>query len=518
MLLVGWLLACGTEPASLARPALPSVPAVSPAPPTPGAPATPAVERPNFLVVDIDSLRADRLDAEVDGQAVMPNVRRLMERGTTFTHAIAQSGWTVPGLTSILTGRWPVAVNVGAEATPLLPKDARLFPEILSLYGYETTGVWGKGVESGFAELSRGFTTRLARDGALGQTADDLAAYAPWLTTNRREPFLLFLHEFDAHVPGPWFSAAHGHSLGSEGYTCPDGDLRPVFEGLLAQGVSREAAMAHALRHYDGVLHGYDALLGALLGRMDAAGLLAHTVVIVTSNHGEDFGEHGAGIKHGALYDTTLRVPFVVAGPGIRRGARIDLPVQGIDLSPTVLALAHVPAEREVNGVSLATILAGEAPAAALLDRPAFVFTNERNVAVRTPTRKLLLTDEPLEPDGPPPMPPGPPPSTGTPPPPGATPDAQGRRLPTAERAGVSRYELYDLVADPREQTDLYAPGAAADLLDALEAFRDARVAEGAASDTTRVDDTLRRDVQAHGYWEVAGGGATPPPARGAGQ
>ena len=156
------------------------------------------------------------------------------------------------------------------------------------------------------------------------------------------------------------------------------------------------------------MLHGYDALLGALLGRMDAAGLLAHTVVIVTSNHGEDFGEHGAGIKHGALYDTTLRVPFVVAGPGIRRGARIDLPVQGIDLSPTVLALAHVPAEREVNGVSLATILAGEAPAAALLDRPAFVFTNERNVAVRTPTRKLLLTDEPLEPDGPPPMPPGP--------------------------------------------------------------------------------------------------------------
>jgi arylsulfatase A-like enzyme len=425
-------------------------------------------------VIDIDSWRADRLDARYDGQPAMPNVAALMARGVTFRNAFAQSGWTMPALVAILTGRYPVAIDVTGASTAVLPSGARLFPEILDLYGYHTAIVWGPGVESGFPVLSRGAAwTRRRAAGIAGE--HDTAPYDVWLAQPPAEPFLLVLHELDANVPDAAFLRAHEHDL-EAGPACGDANYLATFERLLPT-LGDDNAMAHVVRHYDGVLHGYDAMIGALLARLDAAGLLAHTVVVVTSNHGQDFGDHGPGIKHGGLYDVTLRVPLVVAGPGATGGRVVTSPVQGIDLAPTLLDLAGIPADRTMDGRSFAPLLAGADDGPDLTERPLFALTNARNVAIRTRDRKLVLTDE----------------ATWAPPTPGAPPPRSPPHL-----------ESYDLAADPGEQHDRYPkhPEEAEDLERALRAFEAAHHEGG---ETMPVDDALRDEIRRTGYWGIAG-------------
>lgn len=490
--------------ACVADPPAPAPPPKSREPPAPVAPAEP---RPNVIVIDIDSLRADSLQRRHGDQDVMPNVHALMARGVTFTQAFAQSGWTVPALASLLTGRWPVSVSVGADSTPVLPASSHTFPELLGLYGYQTTVLWGTGVEVGFESLSRGFARTLARTASLGQTKDDLAVYDGWTPT---PPFALFVHDFDAHVPGPWFTAANMHTFGDGGFRCTGASYRETYEGLVSQ-VGPERVMAHVRTHYDGVVHGYDALLGRLLARLQERGLLEHTIVLVTSNHGEDFGDHGPGIKHGGLYDVTLRVPLVVAGPGVGPpGTRIDTPVQGIDLAPTLLALAHVPADAAMDGLSFADLLAGDPAAPGLAERPVFSLTNARNLSIRTPTAKLIRTDEPDA--GNPPPPPG----TGPGGPSGARPGgpqgAPGTPPTPGGPRGEPRLEYYDLRADPDERHDLYAdrPAGVDDLERALDAFAEDRARAAASGERLVVDEALRAAVRERGYFGVAGGGEAP--------
>lgn len=447
-------------------------------------PPPPAMERPNLLVVDIDSLRADRPFAERNGRPVMPNVQALARRGVRFTNAFAQSGWTTPALVSILTGHHPVPIEMGGPSTAVLPPGARPFPAVLSLYGYRSTILWGPGVEANIPDLSRAFTTRLQH----GFQPGDPDPFRDVLRDDvLTEPFAVMVHDFDAHGPPPALRASPERVFGEEELACGNGDFPDMLRRLQPQ-VGAQGAIAHVLAHYDSSLHTYDAFLGALFDGLEARGVLDRTVIVVTSNHGEDIGDRGSEPTHGGLYDVVLRVPLVVAGPGIHPAGRVvDTPVQGIDLAPTFLALAHATLDETAHGTSLLPFLSGEEMPAGFAERPVYALTNARNVGVRTPTRKLIRSDRPDW------LPPGAPPMAS---------------------AGSS-HEYYDLVADPLERTNLYPvrPGDAADLERDLQAFVQDRMAAAFGGSRQVVDPELRERFRAQGYWGIVGGDAPVPVA-----
>lgn len=448
---------------------------------TPGSPLPAASERPNFLLVDIDSLRADRPFAERNGQPVMPNVQALTRRGVRFTSAFAHSGWTAPALVSLLTGHLPVPIEIGSRSTAVFPPGARTFTEVLSLYGYQTTILWGPGTEASIPDYSQGFSVRLQH--GFRDRDEDPIGHALRDDTFT-EPFALMLHDFDAHAPPPALRVGSGRTFGEEDLDCGGGPY-PEMVGRLTPELGGERATAHALAHYDGTLHTYDAFLGALFASMEARGVLARTVVVVISNHGEDIGDRGVGLRHGSLYDVLLRVPLVVAGPGVGPAGRIvDTPVQGVDLAPTLVALADAPQDRSLVGISFLPLLAGEEMGGAYSERSVFSLTNAKNASVRTPTRKLMTVDRPnwRPPDAP------------------------------SEASSGGSYEYYDLVVDPEERADLYPTrGAeAVDLERALTAFVEEQraAAEGARED---VDPEVRERFRDEGYWGIVGGEDPPP-------
>ncbi|MFZ5481606.1 MAG: sulfatase [Myxococcota bacterium] len=426
---------------------------------------------PNFLVIDIDTLPDDRVGAMRDGEPVTPVIDALAARGARFTHAFSNSGWTLPAIASELTGRLPRPVETGRRARSWKAPGARTAPEILELYGWHTACFWGETLPGPMGEALAGTFDEVFVPKRPAPGADVIA----WLERGPPEPFFALVHEIDLHNP----------------YAMPVDDpawprvpaYNEAFRVLRAQ-VGDEAARAAVEARYDASLRAYDAALGRVLAALDEAGLADRTVVIVTSDHGEDFWEHVV-VDHGVLYDTTLRVPLVVADPRADGGRVVDAPVQGVDLAPSLLELAGVPADVAMEGRSWAPLLRGEPPGEA---RPVLAVTDACHVALRTGDTKLILR-------GMRPGRPGQPPAGG------------GVRLrellPDAEVPGCRddlRVELYDLVGDPLERDDvaLREPARAVALARELLAMLSPGAEAGREVQLTPEQEKAIRD---QGYW-----------------
>jgi arylsulfatase A-like enzyme len=272
-------------------------------------PPPPAVP-PNVLLVTIDTLRADRLNAET-----MPNVTLLAAAGTRFTHARAVVPLTEPSHTTILTGALPAQTGVHVNGTvPKTPK--KTIAGVLHDAGYRTGAFVGAYVLDRRFGLSIGFDTyddRVERDpsGAPRLEAERrgdhvVDAALAWLRQNDGRPFFAWIHLYDPHAP----------------YEPP-----PEYLGR-----------AHG-RAYDGEVMFADAQVGRVLDWLRSSGQDARTIVAVAGDHGEGLGDHGED-THGMLaYDSTLRVPLVIRQPG-RPAAAIDVPVSLVDLPATLCDLA----------------------------------------------------------------------------------------------------------------------------------------------------------------------------------
>lgn len=444
-------------------------------------PPPPLPEHPNFVVVDIDSMREDRLDKAYDGTWVMPTVRALAARGVRFTQATTQGGWTLPALTTLLSGRHPVALDVTAPNSTLFPSDARRVQEILGIYGYHTAAIWSDGVPTDLGFVGKGMAFHGMRTLRIASPSDDLTPFEAWLATGPTEPYLLFVHEFDAHVPSFTLADSIPPRFGEQDTASAHIRWTDLLHEL-TPSLGRERAIAEVAARYDSGLARYDDVIAALLQRLEEAGLMERTIVVVTSNHGEELAEHIDGVNHGTLYDTVLRIPLVVAGPGIGpSGATIDRPVQLMDIAPTLLDLAHIPIDQTMEGVSLAPALTAGDVSALPVDRPSWTLTSARAAAVRVNGRKLMLldTDEKMLAAG-----------------------------GVVASDAPPRFEYYDLTTDPGEQHDLFAtePERAMDLVDPLYAFlaRQAEVAD--RSKGFHVNPRLRSVLRERGYWNVAGG------------
>jgi choline-sulfatase len=282
----------------------------------------------NLLIVTIDTLRADRVGAYGDRAARTPAVDAIAGRGALFARAFAAAPITLPSHASLMTGRYPAghgSRHNGMRIDLAVPTLA----EALSREGFKTGAFVAAFPLDRRYGLIKGFQTygdRMPR-GLVGRPANERPGSAvvdealEWLQRRGAGRFFLWVHLFEPHAPY--------------------GDVR--------SGRPAEARYADEIAEADRQL----ARLMSALG--DAT---ASTIVVVASDHGEAFGEHGEVSHSLFIYDTTLRVPLVMAGPGIPAGGRIQQTVGLIDVAPTVTRLLGVHAF-DADGVDLSTALNG---------------------------------------------------------------------------------------------------------------------------------------------------------------
>ncbi|WP_437735427.1 sulfatase-like hydrolase/transferase [Sorangium sp. So ce1335] len=297
------------------------------------APAAPsAQQRPDILLVTLDTVRADHTSAYGYHRATTPRLAELASRGALFERAYAASSETQRAISPLVTGRRLNRAARDRRAWPTLLPENDTLAERMKRAGYLTAAVssftWisrERGFDQGFDRFESVYGDAHPEREATGHLAvkkaiDLLAAHA-----QRAEPVFLWLHLFDAH----------------ERYIAHPG---------IRFGSGRTAA-------YDGEIAYVDRQLGALLDAVAAGPRAGRTAVIVHGAQGEGLGEHGP-VGHGVeLYEEVIRVPLVVALPGAAPG-RYPHPVSTVDIAPTVLDLGGAEATA-VEGSSLAAIAAG---------------------------------------------------------------------------------------------------------------------------------------------------------------
>ena len=433
--------------------------------PVTGAPS----DRPNVLVISLDTTRADAV-------AGKPAWERLAREGTVFSQAIAAAPITEPSHLAMFTGQAPWRSGIVSNGTRL--GDRPLVWERFADAGWLTAGFvagfplhgkygWGQGMAvwdddfgafAGLQSLSlvKAYNQVALKEHALRErsAARVLARAERWLTAHRDETFFAFVHFYDAHGP---YEAPTTASLGPPPVDGTPLDLPPYWP----PAARRVTDPAWLVRAYDEEVRTVDAAVARLVAALGDR--LDHTVVVVTADHGESLTEHDYLFDHGDdLYDPSLRVPLVIRHPGrVRAGQVVPCQVGGVDLAPTLLALAGLaPAPDTVlDGISRTPELAGE---------PC------RNTAVvASTTAGRFVADPPVD----------------------HALRGDGQKI-ILKQAGPA--QLYDLRADPGELHDL-APSPAADAHAA--ALR--RLLEGRATTAgPDLDDQTRRALEALGYIE----------------
>jgi len=308
-------------------------------------------EAPSIVLVLIDTLRADRTSAYGYARPTTPRLEALAARGTLWEEAHSTASWTWPSTASVLTGLYPPQHGVEDARTSFLPEALDTLPEALQRVGVTTAAWSGSPLIVPDKRFDQGFEFfDASRAGRMRRSDIVLPAALEWLETVGDRRFFLYLHLMEPHapyVPLPPARARFAAEVPADYDT-----RRPVDhgwalqrEGFDSSGQRRTESVVPPEEQrwisdlYDGSVWSADHYLGELLDRLDALGLAGTTVVAVTSDHGEELFDHGL-LTHGhALHRELVRVPLVLAGPGVPQGTRIATPVSCAALGPTLARL-----------------------------------------------------------------------------------------------------------------------------------------------------------------------------------
>jgi arylsulfatase A-like enzyme len=336
--------------------------------------ALPAPPRPHLLLISLDTLRADALGCY---SGVSPSrtstLDALAARGLRFERVLAPIAFTLPSHMTMFTGLSPEAHGV-VEKTTRLSAAVRTLPELLSDAGYQSFGLASNAWLTGDYGFARGFEhyAQLRFEKSEEIDADRVNAEALALLDREARPgapIFLFLHYLDAHsdwkeLPYDSPPALRADLPSSPREFCtPQGSCATRF--LLALDRARapvpEELRAKLHELYRRGVQALDAELGQLFEGLAARGFLQHAIVVVTSDHGEEFREHGR-FGHSQTYDESLSVPLIAAFPDAREAGRVvRTPVELVDLLPTLLDWLELPAQPAAQGRSFAALARGEA-------------------------------------------------------------------------------------------------------------------------------------------------------------
>jgi arylsulfatase A-like enzyme len=304
----------------------------------------------NVILISIDTLRADHLGAYGYERDTSPNLDRFARDAVVFENAISQSAWTTPAHASMMTGLYPWEHGLVFYKNPgRLADEVTTLAELLGARGYRTAGFNGGGYVSDTFGLGAGFEiyegTRFFRH--------NVDASIDWLERHGDERFFLFLHAYDVHrpyiVPKPFdvFS---------------DPEARFDMRGFCDSGqhpYEDEEELAYIVSQYDAGIRYADYVVGEFLSHLHNEGLLDRSIVVVTSDHGDELFEHGACDHIKSVYEELVHVPLMIRVPGA--GARrVSSPVPAsVAVTPTVLELLGAETGK-IGERSVAPLLRGE--------------------------------------------------------------------------------------------------------------------------------------------------------------
>ncbi len=345
--------------------------------------------RPNVLLITLDTVRADRLGAYgYDARDATPNLDAFARECVVFEQAFANSSFTPPSHASLLTSLYPSEHGLMHWSQKLA--DVPTAGELFTAAGYRTFAVsplktlFILGLERGFQETLDIPHENIPGGVRLGDAPAINARALPRLTADDERPFFAWLHYYDAHrvfarQGEQWarrYSDFDDLSVGdTEAWYQVPPRRRPGRPMVQSQISSEQATFIKD--RYDGGLAYLDEQIGALLDELRASGVLEHTIVVITADHGEVLDEYEEEwFSHDPhLVDANIHVPLLVRLPGAERaGERRDALVQGVDLLPTLLELAGIDVSgdatgdaavraaldaREFSGLSLVPVLGG---------------------------------------------------------------------------------------------------------------------------------------------------------------
>jgi arylsulfatase A-like enzyme len=337
--------------------------------------------RRNLLLIVSDTLRADHLEALGCPLPITPNLNRLAARGVCFEKVVASAPLTAASHATMMTGVYQTRHQV-VENHGEIPREVPTLAEALREEGYETAAFISNptlmvrsvaGIERGFRRYDEEFASRERNREALYREARDTSeAGLRWLRRRARRPFFLWLHYQEPHGPyevpdASLLERAAGLPRGN-----PPGTRIPVLAGEFGPGgipryqvLGKERRPYYYRTRYAARVAYMDQQVGRVLEEVERSGMAEDTLVVFTSDHGELMGEHDYWFQHGiTLLQAVLRVPLVIAGPGVEAGRRVPLLAGTVDLMPTALELLGLLGDElsgKLQGRSLAPEVRGEA-------------------------------------------------------------------------------------------------------------------------------------------------------------
>ena len=377
---------------------------------------------PNIIVVMVDTLRADHMSLYGYERPTTPFIDHFTSDAMVFERARSQAACTFPSVNTLFTSRYAFDFYVQGENQMGIPAEYPTIAEVLRARGYHTIAVSASPIvrstpskENPNGGFGAGFD--VFDESYLWGSAASVNVRALELMDGVREPFFLYLHYMDPH--GPYAPPASHQKQFAEPYDGYDfiaaGDINPIAEMLYDNGPKLEISdrdVQHLVDLYDDEILYFDGQLEQLVASLREDGLLDRSLLVFTSDHGEEFLEHGQVGHCRGVWNTLTHVPLFIRIPGLEGGGHTDAPVQLIDVFPTLLdELGMDAAEVEFEGASLGPLLRAGDPAMARK----YAFSDQSKYRAADDGRWHFILD------------------------------------------GVeSEVTLYDLRADPLEQHDLY--------------------------------------------------------------
>lgn len=434
------------------------------------------------VLVSLDTLRADHLGCYGYTRKTTPAIDSLAEKSALFLNTYASSPWTLPSHVSLLTSLHGVRHQVYYEDERMSP-DLITLADIMRSKGFMTAAFTDGGFVSSVYGFSKGFDAYHERENAV--TGHDSAMRiwrmaSGWLDANKDKDFYLFLHTYQPHDP----------------YVCPepyrtmfldeDAAWRSInlmgrlggYAGIYTELTEKERRNIIGL--YDGEIRYTDeALVGPLIAKLNELGLYDSALIILTSDHGEEFFDHHSWTHGHQVYDEALKVPLIIKFPGARfKGQRFDSHVRLVDIMPTILEeFDALPADLAIDGKSLFPVLRGKEreDRTFLADVGDNILNSHigRKIALSSGKTKMIL-NKPFSPED--------------------------LTFFTSPPRLVPPIELFDLAEDPQEKRSLAdeKPSVARDLNNRIvETYKQSGPKKSVKA---QIDEKLKEQLRALGY------------------
>jgi len=328
----------------------------------------------------VDTLRSDHLDLYGYKRRTAPTLTRIAREGVWFRDAITQSNWTLPATASLLTSLVPSTHGV-TDFYHRIPNAIQTLAEVYQRAGYATILFSSILYTGRHANAHQGFdvvheATSLPRTVGSKTARYFVDRLLPWLDTHRQVPFFVLLHVYDPHSPYRpeppydqlWVDKKTTELFSSYSERFRDRIDDPLLKkfaipdrAVLAEsGIDPSAYVAHASGWYDGSIKAMDDQIARILIKLEELGIDKETLWVVSSDHGEEFLEHGRMYHGQSLYSEMIQVPLILRWPrGIAASSVINETAQIIDIMPTLLELSELDAPEGLQGRSLVGLIRG---------------------------------------------------------------------------------------------------------------------------------------------------------------